>query len=245
MKFKEALKRVRVDKDEGIFGTLVYRKISRLITASLANTKIGPIPINISSFVIGLIAALFFAFGEYRFLIIGGILTFLSYLLDNVDGETARLKNMVTSKGGFLDASFDRTIEGVLILGICFGIYSQTANPIIGLYGIIALIGIYMSEMIPMMANRYFEKGTLAKEHSKLFLAGIFEKLRIKKSFLTLGVDFRFSIIAIGAVLNQLIIVLWFFMIIQNLYWIMILLTIAFRKEQITIKNKKKADNKR
>ena len=34
-----------------------------------------------------------------------------------------------------------------------------------------------------------------------------------------------------GAVFNQLILVLWFFMIVQNLYWIVIFLILVFKKE--------------
>jgi len=228
---KEQIKRIKEHRDEGIIGTLIIRKISRVITACLAGTKIGPIPINISSFVVGLTAAFFLALGEWRYLVIGGILVLFSYILDNVDGEIARLKGMVTKKGGWLDTLFDRIVEGAIFFGICFGLYNQTNNPLIWMYGFIAIISVYMSEIVPNITALQLEKTALKKTHGSLFLTKIFKKLKIKQSFLSLGIDVRLFIIALGAMLNQLMLVLWFFMIIQNLYWIAIMLLVGIRKE--------------
>lgn len=228
---KEQIKRIEMHREEGIVNTLIIRKISGAITACLAGTKISPLAVSISSFIIGLATAFFLALGEWKYLIIGGILVLFSYTLDNVDGEIARLRGMVTKKGGWLDTLFDRIKEGTLFFGICFGLYSQTHNSAIWMYGFIAVISVYMSEIVPNITALQLEKSTLKKTHSNLFLTKIIKKLKIKQSFLSLGIDVRLFIIALGAILNQLMLVLWFFMIVQNLYWIAMMLLVGIRKD--------------
>lgn len=228
---EEQIKKIKEHPDEGIVGTLIIRKVSRPITTCLAGTKITPVTISVIAFLMGLVAAFLLALGEYKFLLIGGILVFFTYVFDNVDGEIARLKGMVSNKGGWLDTLLDKIVQGVLFLGICVGLYSQTNNPLIWVYGFIAVISVYMSETVADTTTLRLEKDTLEKIHADFFLTKLLKKLRIKQSFLTLGIDVRLFIIALGAILNQLIIVLWFFMIIQNLYWIITMVLIGLKKE--------------
>lgn len=230
---KEQLKKcIESRGKEGIADTLIFRKISIIITKYIVRTNLSPNSITFISFIIGLIAAYFLALGLWKFLIIGGILVFISYTLDDVDGEVARLKKMGSAKGAWLDMIFDRIREAVLFFGICFGLYGQTLNYKVWIYGFIALVSIYLTEIIADTTKTRLESEKLRKAHSNFFLTKILTRLKIKPQFLTLGIDVRLLAITIFAIINQLIIMLWLFMIFQNLYWIIMMLLVYFKKEK-------------
>ncbi len=69
------------------------------------------------SFIVGLFGALIFYFGDYIFLVIGGLLVQLSSIIDGCDGEVARLKLIESKYGGWFDAVMDRYADAIIILG--------------------------------------------------------------------------------------------------------------------------------
>jgi phosphoglycolate phosphatase-like HAD superfamily hydrolase len=66
---------------------------------------------------VAVIAALFFFFGKG---VVGGLLTQLSSILDGTDGEIARLKDMESSLGNFVDAILDRYADGFILFGMFY-----------------------------------------------------------------------------------------------------------------------------
>jgi len=67
----------------------------------------------------------FFAIITFFFMLQGNMILAIIFFtiaagLDLVDGAVARAKNMVTTKGAFLDAIFDRYIEGFVLIGFIF-----------------------------------------------------------------------------------------------------------------------------
>ena len=57
----------------------------------------------------------------------GGILLLISGFFDIVDGSVARVTKRVSSKGAFLDSSFDKIAEVTIFVGIAFG---KLADPV-------------------------------------------------------------------------------------------------------------------
>jgi len=91
---------------------------------------INPNLITIFSLILAIFAAISFTLHN---LLIGGILIFLSGLLDVFDGTVARSNNKVTKFGAFLDSTTDRFSDAVIIIGLIAGGYTSW---IIGLLAI-------------------------------------------------------------------------------------------------------------
>lgn len=99
-----------------------FRPLLEKILGPIAKElDINPNLITIFSLIIAAIAALSFALDH---LILGGILIFLSGLLDVFDGAIARYHDKVTKFGAFLDSTTDRFSDALIIIGLIAGGYT-------------------------------------------------------------------------------------------------------------------------
>ena len=211
-------------RKEDIVSSLIIRKISIQITKILVKTKLTPNQITFFSFLIGIVAAYCLATGVYKWIIVGGILVQLSYVFDCVDGEIARLKGIVSKKGAWIDTILDRFKEGLIIFGISFGLYNQISNSFVWVLGFIAFLSLFMMHSVLDTTAKHFGEARLGMAHSRFFLTRLLGRIGIKQEYLTLGIGVYLAIITIGAVLNQLIWVLLYFVFIHNLYWILMII---------------------
>lgn len=84
--------------------------------------RINPDWLTLGGAAVSLVAATQFAQGEF---LSAGIVMFLAGLFDLVDGVVARHFGISTTFGGFLDATLDRFVDMVVLLGIVL-YYSRT-----------------------------------------------------------------------------------------------------------------------
>ncbi len=114
------------------------RRFVYKLTWLFANyTSSTPNQITIISFLFGLLAAYFFLQGTWINLIFGALLYEMSFLLDYVDGRIARLKNLKSTFGAYLDIMTDITEYSVIIICLTYGQYLLTNDIFIFLYGFI------------------------------------------------------------------------------------------------------------
>lgn len=108
--------------------------------------------------------------------IIGGILAQLSSVADGVDGELARIKNMASPFGGFLDAVLDRYVDVLIVLGMTFWAAAHETYPGIWIAGFLALAGTlcisYTRARAPEATRNVFDGGlaSVASRDVRLFL---------------------------------------------------------------------------
>lgn len=119
--------------DDGFFSTFVLRRISRIFTSWLVETRITPNFVTAISILMGFIAALL---TSQRNFLLGALFLLLSLVLDCVDGEIARYKNQFSKFGAWLDALADRVKEFVYISAL---IYSVEDNEL-WIYGVALMI---------------------------------------------------------------------------------------------------------
>jgi phosphatidylglycerophosphate synthase len=65
-----------------------------------------------------------------------GILVYLSHVLDCVDGEIARAKNLESSSGALLDYFLDRLADIAIYSGVTFGLFLSRNDPAVLALGI-------------------------------------------------------------------------------------------------------------
>jgi len=102
----------------------VHRGISIYFTKIFLHLKLAPVHVGILSLIAGLVAAVSFAFGEYKFVLLGVFLHHFSMILDACDGEIARFDTSKKGgKGAYLDSIFYYMVHPAIALGIGIGAY--------------------------------------------------------------------------------------------------------------------------
>ncbi len=190
----------KLKKDtDGPVSQILNRPISLRITKLLLKTRITPNQISILSTVIGLVGASFFFSGEYFYLILGGILIHIHSIVDGCDGEVARLKLRQTKYGGWLDSVLDRYVDAAIIFGLAYGYWSITGDVTIWIIGFFALIGSFLNSYTSDKYDSIFRDDGMTK----------FTKFRM-------GIDVRLLLIVIGALTNQILIILIILAVMAN-----------------------------
>jgi len=189
----------KLKKDtDGPVSQILNRPISLRITKLLLKTRITPNQISILSTVIGLVGASFFFSGEYFYLILGGIIIHIHSIVDGCDGEVARLKLRQTKYGGWLDSVLDRYVDAAIIFGLTYGYWSITGDVTIWIIGFFALIGSFLNSYTSDKYDSIFRDGDVTKSKFRM------------------GRDVRLLLIVIGALTNQIPIMLIIIAVIAN-----------------------------
>ncbi|OYT60950.1 nucleotidyl transferase [Thermoplasmatales archaeon ex4484_30] len=183
-----------VKPTDGFISRHLNRAISIRISKFLVKTSITPNFLSFLSFIGCLLSALFFSFGRYAYVLIGGILAQFSSIIDGCDGEVARLKFQQTKYGAWLDAVLDRYADAFIILGMSYGYWYIYAYPQIWIIGFAALMGSFMNSYTAIKYDAIFSK----------------------KGKIRLGRDIRLFIIMVGAIFNQVMYTLLILAILTN-----------------------------
>lgn len=118
------------------------RPLASLIVRAVYNTKVTPNSLTYIAFVFGLLAAAAYLGGNHLFFILGGVMGQVVSIFDCADGQLARVKNMGSRYGAYLDLFLDRFTESIAYLCIVIGYFRYSGSwewLIIGL----ASLGLY------------------------------------------------------------------------------------------------------
>jgi CDP-L-myo-inositol myo-inositolphosphotransferase len=130
---------------------------------------------------------------------LGGIIIHFNSIWDGCDGEIARQKLRRTKYGGYLDSFLDRYVDAAIILGLTYGYWSISGDSTIWIMGFAAIIGSFINTYTGEKYDSVFktESGTG----------------RIK---FRVGRDVRLLIIVVGALTNQIPILLIIVAVLAN-----------------------------
>ena len=129
---------------EGLVSRHINRRFSRPLAKWLARTPVTPNQVSIAAFVIAL-ASLGLFIGGYN--VWAGLAAQVSSVVDGVDGDLARLKNMATRFGGFFDAVLDRYSDVAVLGGLTYwshALEGRASTAFVGIVGLLAIIGALM-----------------------------------------------------------------------------------------------------
>jgi archaetidylinositol phosphate synthase len=97
------------------------------------------------------IAGIFFGLGKTSFAV---VLAFVSAFFDAIDGAVARLMNIASPAGDYLDHVFDRYADIFVITGVfLWGTTAWTCQVPAGVLGMFALTGVLMSSYLGTQAQ--------------------------------------------------------------------------------------------
>ena len=244
------LREKMVRKDKG--GKVVHiswlkqltKYISFLIVKILKSTKITPIQVSAFNLFILFLSLITLSIGTRVFLNLSIILFFLIAILDTVDGDLARLKNLKSRYGGWLDNLSAIFIEFVWILGIAIGLYNQIvySNPqflfiysigpnLVLILGVVAILELFLFSTSGAAFQIYLQHRGLIK--AKEELEGHKRNIYYKRIFNFRISDIvsktnRFTFLILCILFNQLFLALVFYGII---FFVFIVLQFRYQKK--------------
>ncbi len=184
---------------DGPVSRYLNRPISIRISKYLLKKSITPNQISLFSFIFSTVGALFFFFGGYVNLLIGGILAQIASIIDGCDGEIARLKFQTSEFGGWYDAVLDRYADAFLLFGLTYYAYFLGENLLYLFIGFLAIIGSFVNSYT---ADKY--DGLMKKNLTR------------GKHYFRIGRDVRIGIIFIGTLINQPVLILFIIAFLMN-----------------------------
>jgi len=107
---------------------LIIGPLANRVVARLADTRISPNQVTLTSLGVGVVAAALFADGRWPSLAAGGLLVQLSFLLDCVDGQLARYRASSNLFGSILDRVCDRLKLFAVVFGLSVGLYRTSGD---------------------------------------------------------------------------------------------------------------------
>ncbi len=158
---------------DGFISKYINRKLSEPAARILSRTRLTPNQVSWGAFGIALLSFISFILGQN---IIGGLLAQLSSIVDGIDGSLARLKDMSSVFGGFLDSVLDRYADILIVLGMVLWSLSYESYSGIWLVGFLAIVGtLSVSYTRARIGSKYrpiFDRGlpSLASRDIRLFL---------------------------------------------------------------------------
>ena len=93
------------------------------ILSLLLKLKLTPNAVTFLGFIICCISAYFISSGSF---LVGGLLVLFSGFMDIFDGALARKMELMSDRGAFLDSTFDRLSEAIVLIGLIY--FFSTSN---------------------------------------------------------------------------------------------------------------------
>ena len=219
----------------GLVEVLFNRRLSTLLTRLLVRTPLSPNQVTVLSFLVLLPGAYLLSTGERIALIGAGFLIQLSFTLDCCDGELARLRGLNSPFGAWLDGLLDRIAELALCLALGRALERQSGDPHAYLYSFVVFASLAMTHIATLMNATAFGKGQLAESAGRGLLGRLAGFARIPplklRNYLRSGIDVYLMVFALGAVFDHLMGVVYYFAVVQNLYWLAIVSMVIRQKK--------------
>lgn len=182
---------------------IIHRTIGRACAKKLLHTWVKPNHVTMFDFFLGTICAYLFYRGDYASIVIAAICIHGVWILDGIDGKLARIKNMCSSYGEWLDDVVGTYTWIFINLGLTFGVYNQVQKPHVLVFGFLVVVSILLKNFIQ---ETFFKVFKFSNEYGK----SLYKNLGMLM-FFRFGGLFNIIIISLGAFFNKL-------------YWVLIFL---------------------
>jgi archaetidylinositol phosphate synthase len=114
---------------------VVYRPLAHVVVLALLPLRVPPPAVVLASGAAGIAGAVELARGQ---LVVAALLIQLKTVLDNADGQLARLSGRVTLLGRYLDSLCDLLVDAALFAGLAWYAHAPAAS----LFGFVALTAV-------------------------------------------------------------------------------------------------------
>ncbi len=122
------------------------RRISIYITLLLSKTSVTPNQVTVIGIWSGAMGGVLWGAGTQWSFLLGAVFLQIMYLLDCVDGELARIKNLQSPKGAYLDLLGHYLVDYSMIMGIGIGLSHAFGG--FSIYAAVGLVIAYLGDEI-------------------------------------------------------------------------------------------------
>ena len=137
----------------------LIRQISAQVSPRLARLPITANQVTALSLIVGLSGNWFLSEGGFRSTLVGAVLFFLCYVLDNSDGEVARIKNQTSEFGDKFDTFVDWLVHATFFAALGIGVENETGNALWQWLGWVGAAGSSINYFIGLyMVSRFREQ---------------------------------------------------------------------------------------
>ena len=144
------------------------------------------------------------------------------------------MRGLSSPFGAWLDGLLDRIAELVLCLALGVALEHQSDDPHAYLYSFVAFASLAMTHIATLMNATAFGKGQLAESAGRGLVGRLAGFVRIPplklRNYLRSGIDVYLLVFALGAVFDHLMGVVYYFAVVQNLYWLAIVSMVIRQK---------------
>ncbi len=198
---RERLQSLITKPTDGPISRYLNRRISSRITQAIVkyNVPLTPNQVSLIAFALAVTASAMYFMGNS---ILAGILVQLSSIIDGVDGELARVRGLVSKRGGFLDTMLDRYADIFIVVAIVHSVLSHNPGALYLVLGLLALSGDLLVSYLH--ARSQFDLGIHASH------VGPLDSIASR--------DVRLFIIFIGSILCALSYVIFILAILTHIY---------------------------
>lgn len=127
--------------DEWI-NTYLLRPVAGLLVRILYSSPVTPNQVTVAAIATGVLAAVLYALNTPQLTLVAGVFLALKDLLDTVDGQLARAKQMYSRMGRFLDSIGDAMVNLLVFAAIASSLHASTGNPFMYFFGLAGFLGI-------------------------------------------------------------------------------------------------------
>ncbi len=147
------------------------KRILKPILPYIFKTPITPNMVSLIGVIVSIYSGYLFAKGGYWYGVAAALITYVSALLDHIDGAIARIKSKESDFGAHFDTLCDYIFYISFGLGMTAGLYRGTGNPFYIWLGVAAVFGILVSLILISYARntRATTASTYAAEVHKQF----------------------------------------------------------------------------
>ena len=217
-------------KNDSLLVYYFYRRVSFFIASKIIIfTSITPNQITLFSFSLAVITSFFIGIGKYPYLISGGVLLHLVYIFDCLDGDTARLKNLRSKFGEWLDHNTDIWKIVLLYSSIAIGYYRQSGkNEAFILLSLLLATRFILNIAVADLDRIFSDETNNIVIPKNIYKFG--KLIGIRPQFLTFSDDFKYLIISLGLILNRLRGIMELFIIIHFLLFFFLVLRVSKKR---------------
>lgn len=139
------------------FFEAAYSSIAKFITPFFLNFT--PNQVTILSGIFGIFGSFLLISDSYLSLFFAAILIQLFSILDLVDGNIARIKNLQSKFGMWLDIFFDKLVDFLILFLAPLGVYLSNGEPNVLIWGIVLMGSVFFNQIIMILntTKNYFE----------------------------------------------------------------------------------------
>ncbi|MDB4349894.1 CDP-alcohol phosphatidyltransferase family protein [Omnitrophica bacterium] len=234
--------KIKTEKKTPFVITKIAYYFSIRLAVFLSRYSITPNQITYASFISALAAFACFTVGNIQLNIAGMLLFSLSYLLDAVDGDLARVKKQTSQFGTLADAVLGKIGCVLLFMGICIGQSKHYPPGNIWFLGFLAISGYYVSQSlihkltIVSMKSKMNSSKDLSSQKVDTKNAG--NRVNIVRKFareVFIGGDFILYVLIVAVLLDKMM----FFLVFSAIYmWLDHMLQLYFNFKKFRFLNR-------